>query len=92
MPSRKRPSLGPRPIALCASLLLLTSLSGCGRAEPPVVTADTSCESFRHISATDAQIGVFRDNWSVMETYADQIIAHNMEYDRKCLPSDGASP
>lgn len=65
---------------------MLTSASGCAdRPPPPIVSADTSCERFRHISANDAQIKVFTDNWEVMESYADQVIEHNIEYDKKCL-------
>jgi hypothetical protein len=64
--------------------LLLASLSACAEPLPPIVSADTACERFAHISATDAQRKVFADNWDVMEAYADQIIAHNIEYDKRC--------
>jgi hypothetical protein len=69
-----------RTTAAVAILLL----SACG-SNPPVISGDTSCERFRHISATPAQIKVFADNWEVMETYADQIVSHNVEYDAHCL-------
>jgi hypothetical protein len=59
-------------------------LSACAEQPPPIVSADSSCERFAHISADDAQRKVFADNWAVMESYADQIIAHNIEYDRRC--------
>jgi hypothetical protein len=59
-------------------------LTGCGK-EPPVVSGDTYCEKARHISATDAQIEVFKANWPVMESYADQVVAHNITYDGDCL-------
>lgn len=63
---------------------VLIALGACSP-PPPIVSADTSCERFAHISATDAQIKVFQDNWDVMETYADSIVAHNIEYDKSCL-------
>jgi hypothetical protein len=92
MTSRRRHALGRTLTGLCAASLLLTSLSGCGSRPKVEVSADTSCEVFRHIGANDAQIGVFRDNWTVMESYADQIIAHNMEYDKRCTSPGGAAP
>ncbi len=68
-----------------AAAIAILSLGACAPQLPPV-SADTSCERFRHISATDAQIKVFSDNWEIMETYADQIVAQNIEYDKTCLP------
>lgn len=67
-----------------AAALTILLLSACAPQLPPV-SADTSCERFRHISATDAQIKVFADNWEVMESYADSVVAHNIEYDKHCL-------
>jgi hypothetical protein len=67
--------------AAAVAILLLSACSS----NPPIISADTSCERFRHISATPAQIKVYQDNWEVMETYADQIVSHNLEYDRHCL-------
>ncbi len=67
-----------------AAALIFLLLTACGD-KPPIVSADTSCERFAHISATDAQIKVFADNWEVMEPYADQIVQHNIEYDKSCL-------
>lgn len=72
---------GARTLYTAAVILLL---AGCAD-KPPIISADTSCERFRHISATDAQIKVFADNWEVMESYADQIVAFNIEYDRHCI-------
>jgi formylmethanofuran dehydrogenase subunit A len=67
-----------------AAALLYTLLAAC--APPPlIISADTSCERFRHISATPAQIKVFSDNWEVMESYADAVVAHNITYDEHCL-------
>ena len=63
------------------AILLLTACSD----KPPIVSADTSCERFRYVSANDAQIKVFADNWAVMESYADQIIGNNLEYTKHCL-------
>ena len=73
---------GCRSWSLAGVAILL--LSACS-SNPPVISGDTSCERFRHISATPAQIKVFADNWEVMETYADAIVAHNLEYDAHCL-------
>jgi hypothetical protein len=64
--------------------VVFLTLAACG-SNPPVISGDTSCERFRHISATPAQIKVFADNWEVMETYADSVVSHNIEYDRHCL-------
>ncbi len=72
---------------MSSACLLLTSLSGCGERPPPIVSADTYCERAAHISADPKQIKVFQDNWDVMESYADQIVAHNVTYDANCLPS-----
>lgn len=71
-------------MALCAGWLLLTSLSACAE-EKPLQTVDTSCDRFAHISANDAQLKVFQDNWDTMESYADQVVAHNIEFDKRCL-------
>lgn len=68
-------------VAAAATILLLTACSP----PPPIVSADTSCERFAHISATDAQLKVYQDNWAVMESYADQIVEHNVTYDKACL-------
>lgn len=66
---------------------MLLSVTGCG--SPPIVSGDTYCERARHISADDAQIKVYEANWDVMESYADQIVAHNIEYDKNCTKADG---
>lgn len=79
--------------SMCVASLLLTSLTSCGdRVE---ISADISCELFRHIGANDAQIQVYKDNWTVMESYADQVIANNIAYDEHCIKSEekgAASP
>ena len=49
------------------------------------MSGDTYCERARHISATEAQIKVFEDNWALMESYADQVVANNIEYDKHCV-------
>lgn len=84
-PSRLRagsPPIFARAIPACIGTILL--LSACS-SNPPIISGDTSCERFRHISATPAQIRVFADNWEVMEPYADQIVSHNVTYDGHCL-------
>jgi hypothetical protein len=69
---------------LAGAAVAILLLSACAD-KPPIVSADTSCERFRHISANDAQIKVFSDNWEVMESYADAVVAHNITYDEHCL-------
>lgn len=56
------------------------------------MSADTYCERARHISATDAQLDVFKANWAVMESYADQVVAHNITYDSACLAIPVSDP
>jgi hypothetical protein len=73
-----------RGVSCTAAAVALLLLSACS-SNPPIISGDTSCERFRHISATPAQIKVFADNWEVMEPYADQIVSHNVEYDAHCL-------
>ncbi len=63
------------------AILLLSACSS----NPPIISGDTSCERFRHISATPAQIKVYQDNWEVMESHADQLVSHNISYDSHCL-------
>lgn len=49
------------------------------------MSGDTSCERFRHISATEAQRAAIKADWGLWESYAIQIAAHNVEYDGNCL-------
>lgn len=67
-----------------ASCLLLLFLTACG--SPPVVSGDLSCERFRHISATAAEIEIISKNYDVMEAWAIQVAEHNTEFDKDCLP------
>lgn len=68
-----------------AFVLTLASLLGaCANRDPPQLI-DTSCDRFAHISANDAQLEVFKANWDVMESYADQVVAHNIEYEKSCI-------
>ena len=69
--------------AACASLVLTTLLSGCAKA-PVIISADTSCERFRHISADDEQRAAIKADWGLWETYARQIATHNEAYDAAC--------
>lgn len=70
-----------KKFALC---LLMSSVGGCINDHPPVVTGDLSCERFRHISASDAQITVFVSDLPFWKSYIDQVAAHNTEYDKAC--------
>jgi len=65
------------------SLALTMSLSACGKA-PVIISADTSCERFRHISADDEQRAAIKSDWGLWETFARQIAAHNEAYDAAC--------
>lgn len=80
-PLRGDPARGLTGFVAAAAILLLSACSS----NPPIISGDTSCERFRHISATPAQIKVYQDNWEVMESYADQVVSHNLEYDKSCL-------
>jgi hypothetical protein len=70
-----------------ASLLLLTSVAGCS-GSPPVPTADTSCERFRMIVATPKQADYLEADYDLMESYIDQMVAHNIEYAKHCLKEE----
>ena len=65
------------------SLALTTSLSACGKA-PVIISADTSCERFRHISASDEQRAAIKADWGLWETFARQVATHNDVYDAAC--------
>ena len=69
--------------AAIVSLGLTTSLSGCGK-PPVIISADTSCERFRHISADDEQRAAIKADWGLWETFARQIATHNDVYDAAC--------
>ena len=65
------------------SLVLTMSLTNCGKA-PVIISADTSCERFRHISADDDQRAAIKADWGLWETFARQIADHNDAYDAQC--------
>lgn len=65
-------------------MMCLTACASASPPPPPIVTADTSCDRFKHISATEAQIAAIKANWSLWESYARQIAAHNDAYDKRC--------
>jgi hypothetical protein len=67
-----------------ASWLLTPSLTGCSE-QPVVVSADTSCERFRHISTTDAQRAAVKAGYVMWERLAVQVATHSTEYDKACL-------
>lgn len=74
---------------MCAGLLLTLCLSACGD-KPVIVSADTSCERFRHISATAGQRAFMAGDWPLWESLGLQVAAHNTEYDKTCLkPKEG---
>lgn len=76
--------------AMSVSCLILLSLSGCGDRGPVLkVTADTSCERYRYIPASEEQIEVMTKNWQVMKPYAQQVAAHNVTYTKNCLLPKG---
>lgn len=77
---------------LCAASLLLISATSCSKPEPPVVSGDLSCERFRHISATPAQINVLVGDEDLWGSYTDQIVAHNIEYDKACVGKPVSDP
>jgi len=74
----------PILMVLSGVCLLLMSLSGCAR-PPVIVEADTSCDRFAHISFNDAQRAAVAANWDLWESAAEQVAAHNVEYDKRCL-------
>lgn len=49
-----------------------------------IISADTSCERFRHISASDEQRAAIKADWGLWETFARQIATHNDVYDAAC--------
>lgn len=63
--------------------LLTTLLTSCA-SPPPIVSADTSCDRYKHISADDAQRAAIKANWPLWDSLARQIAAHNDSYDGKC--------
>jgi outer membrane biogenesis lipoprotein LolB len=67
--------------AAAVAILLLTACAD----KPPIVSADTSCERFRHISFNDEQIKAVAADWTLWESVADQVVQHNLEYDKHCL-------
>lgn len=79
-----RPRAERRLIRMSAAWLLLTSLSACG-GDPPIPTADTSCERFRAIYFSDAQIKAVEGNYDLWESAVDMIVAHNVAYEKHCL-------
>lgn len=79
-----RREAGTPLIVLCASLLLTLSLTSCARPSQPIVSADTSCYSFKHISFNDAQRAAVAANLPLWKSAAEQVASHNTEYDKKC--------
>ena len=79
----QRQRVGRLSSAAIVSLVLTISLSACGKA-PVIISADTSCERFRHISANDEQRAAIKADWGLWETFARQIASHNDAYDEQC--------
>lgn len=69
--------------ASIVSLGLTLSSTSCDR-RPVIISADTSCERFRHISADDSQRAAVKADWGLWETLARQIADHNDIYDAAC--------
>lgn len=67
-----------------ASCLLLLLSTSCASKPQPIVSADTSCYSFKHISFDDAQRAAVTANYPLWKTAAEQVASHNTEYDKKC--------
>jgi hypothetical protein len=49
-----------------------------------VISADTSCERFRHISANDEQRAAIKADWGLWESFARAVADHNDAYDAAC--------
>lgn len=49
-----------------------------------MISADTSCERFRHISANDEQRAAIKADWGLWESFARQVASHNDAYDEQC--------
>lgn len=64
-------------------LVLMMSSTSCAE-RPLVISADTSCERFRHISANDEQRAAIKADWGLWETFARQVADHNDAYDAAC--------
>ena len=79
----QRQRVGRLSSAVIVSLVLTISLSACGKA-PVIISADTSCERFRHISANDEQRAAIKADWGLWESFARQIATHNDVYDAAC--------
>ena len=79
----QRQRVGRRLSVVFVSLGLTMSSSGCARA-PVIISADTSCERFRHISANDEQRAAIKADWGLWETFARQVATHNEVYDAQC--------
>ena len=69
--------------AAIVSLVLTTLLTSCGKA-PVIISADTSCERFRRISADADQRAAIKADWGLWETFARQVADHNDAYDAAC--------
>lgn len=53
-----------------------------------IISADTSCERFRHISANDEQRAAIKADWGLWETFARQVATHNDVYDAACTSAE----
>jgi hypothetical protein len=56
------------------------------------VTADVSCELFRHIYATDEQRAALKSNKALWLTLVTQVVDNNDAYDLHCLGPDAPKP
>lgn len=69
--------------AAIVSLGLTMLSTSCAKA-PVIISADTSCERFRHISADDDQRAAIKADWGLWETFARAVADHNDAYDTAC--------
>lgn len=71
--------------AVALASLLTSSLSACAKA-PPVVSADTSCISFRRIDTTPDQDLAAKANPNVWWPLYVQIAEHDTVLQKRCSP------
>ncbi len=71
-------------IALLLTTSFSTSCASLGNSKPPIVSSDTSCIRYKHISADDAQRAAMATNMTLWRSLAVQVADHNDAYDKAC--------